>query len=135
MGTGSGLGLPDRINFLMKKTGIPLRSAASSLAPPASLRLLDDTGAGSCSYLLELRNLVSRTAGDAEAVVVAPVARVVEVPVRDGAVVREVVPGAAADVAEGADLIPAPLPNITAHVIQSKLVRRLLRHRPSPATT
>ena len=135
MGTGSGLGLPDRINFLMKKTGIPLRSAASSLAPPASLRLLDDTRAGSCSYLLELRNLVSRTAGEAEAEAVVPVVRVVVAPVRDGAAERAVAPGAAAEAAEGADLIPAPLPNITAHVIQSKLVRRLLRHRPSPATT
>jgi len=117
MGTGSGLGLLDRINFLMKKTGIPLRTAGSSLAPPAPLRLLDDTGAGSCSYLLELRNLVSRTAGDAEAEVAEPDVRVEAAPVRDGAVDRVEAPGAAADEAAGVILIPAPLPHVAAHVM------------------
>jgi len=70
------------------------------------------------SFRLSLRSLVSRTADQTESKVVGPVVRVVVAAVGNGRVAGVVVPATATNAAVGGfHQIPAPLPNIPAHII------------------
>ena len=78
-----------------------------------------------------LESLVSRTAGQTESDVDVPVARVVaDVAVGNGRVAGDAEPATATDAAGGGAVqIEAPLPHVSTHVMESELIRLLLRYR------